>query len=59
MDGCFTTQVRQGKVHPSITAKGGSQQREEGLVLVDGQKLSVAQGPAFGWKNEAHQLYFP
>ena len=38
-------QVGQGEVHPAVAAEGRTQQREERLVLVDGQELPVAQGP--------------
>ena len=40
--------IWQSKSLSSITAEGCSQQREERLVLVDGQKLSIAKRPAFG-----------
>ena len=46
--------VRQGEGGPPVTAEGGAQQREESLILIDGQKLPVAQRPAFGSENEGH-----
>jgi hypothetical protein len=56
MDWDATTQVGQGKVDPSIAAIGGSKQREQRLVLVDGQQLTIAQRPAFGREIEADDL---
>ena len=47
------TQIRQGKVDTPITAVLGTQEGKQGLVLIDGQQLSVAQRPALGGKVEA------
>jgi hypothetical protein len=35
---------------PSIR---GAEQRKESLVLIDGQRLAVTEGPALWWKIEA------
>src|ERR1044071_8018029 len=53
-----TPQVRKREVHPTIAVKGRTQQREQRLVLVDGQQLSVAQRPTPGCKLETHKPDF-
>ena len=39
-------QVGQREIDSSIAAKGRAQQREQRLVLIDGQELAVTQRPA-------------
>ena len=53
MDRGATLQIRQAEIHPAVATVGGSEQREQGLVLIDGQELPVAEGPAFRRKIEA------
>src|SRR4051794_13334097 len=47
-------EVRQGEVHPSVAAERSAEQREQRLVLVDGQELPVAEGPPLRRKDKAH-----
>src|SRR4051794_29653620 len=47
-------EVRQGEVHPSVAAERRAQQREQRLVLIDGQQLPVAKSPPLRRKGEAH-----
>ena len=35
-------QVREREIHPPVAAEGRPQQREQRLVLVDGQQLAIA-----------------
>jgi hypothetical protein len=58
MDGRAGAQVWQGKVDSSIAAECRAKQREQGLVLIDGQKLPVAERPALRRKNERHDPDF-
>src|SRR4051812_18369742 len=51
-------QVRKREVDSAIAAESRAQQREERLVLVDGQELAVAQGPSLRGKHEAHDPDF-
>ena len=51
-------EIGQGEVDASVTAVSGAQQRKQGLVLVDGQQLAIAERPALGRKIEAHDLDF-
>src|SRR5262245_37250 len=46
--------VRQAEVHPAIPAECRTQQREQRLVLIDGQKLPVAKRPTLGREAEGH-----
>ena len=48
-----TLQIRQSEIYASVAAVGGSEQREDGLILIDGQKLPVAERPPFGWQNRS------
>ena len=56
--GDASLEIGQCEVYASITTVSGAQQREQGLVLVDGQQLAIAESPALGSKVEAHDLYF-
>jgi len=51
-------QVGQREVGLSIAAIGRAEQREQGLVLIDGQQLTVAHRPPLGWKVERHHPDF-
>src|SRR5438552_11176080 len=51
-------QIRQAKGDPAVAAVGRAQQREERLVLVDGQELPVALRPAFRGEIEADYFDF-
>jgi hypothetical protein len=51
-------QIRQGKVGLPVAAIRRSQQGKERLVLIDGQKLSVAERPALWRKIEAKDSDF-
>ena len=50
--------VRKGEVHPTIAAEGGAEQGEEGLILINRQQLSVAEGPPLGGEAERHDADF-
>ena len=52
------SEVRQGKSSLPISTKGSPQQREECLVLIDRQKLSVALCPAFGGEAKGQDADF-
>src|SRR5712692_2301637 len=56
--GGATLEVRQGEGCPSVAAIGGAQDREQCLVLIDGQKLPVAKSPTFGRKIPTDNFYF-
>src|SRR5215470_8380610 len=58
MNGRPATQV--GKIESClpIPSIGGAQQRKQGLVLINGQGLTVAKCPAFWRKVETHNLDF-
>src|SRR4051812_3093753 len=58
VDGHSALQVRQAEVDAAVASKGCTQQREQPLVLVDRQQLSVGQGPAFGREIERHETDF-
>src|SRR5262249_17029505 len=45
-------QIGQGEVHAPVAAERGAEQREQRLVLIDGQQLPVAQSPALGGKTK-------
>ena len=49
-----SAQIGQCEVHAAVAAEHGAQQREQGLVLVDRQQLTVAHRPALGGEDEAH-----
>src|SRR5829696_3852046 len=50
--------IGEGEVHATIAAERCTQQRKQGLVLVNGKKLPVTKSPAFGGKHETHDSYF-
>src|SRR5260370_40552185 len=56
MDGHNPLEVGQRKIHASIAAVGGTQEREQRLVLIDRQKLSVAKRPPLRRETETHDL---
>ena len=58
VDRCAGLQIGQPKVHAPIAAVGRAEQREERLILVDGQQLPVAQRPAFRGEAERHDANF-
>jgi hypothetical protein len=58
MDRRPSAQIRQSKIHPPVAAVSGAEKREERLVLVDGQELSVAKRPTFWREHEAHDSDF-
>jgi hypothetical protein len=47
-------QVGEREVDPPVPAERRAQEREERLVLIDGQELAVAEGPSLGREDEAH-----
>jgi hypothetical protein len=49
-------QVGKREVGLPVASVAGAQEREQRLVLVDGQELPIAQRPAFGWKVERDDL---
>ena len=51
-------QVGEREVHSSVAAVGGAENGKQCLVLVDGQKLSIAESPAFRWEIPANDFYF-
>src|SRR5260370_1370693 len=51
-------EVRQREGRLAVAPIGRSQEREQGLVLVDGQQLAVAKSPALGREVERHDLDF-
>jgi cyanophycinase-like exopeptidase len=53
-----SAQVGQREVAAPVAAEGRAQQREQGLVLVDRQKLPIAKGPATRREHETHDAYF-
>jgi hypothetical protein len=56
MDRHFSLQVREGESGLAITSVGGSHQREQRRVLLDGHNLSVAEGPTFWREIEAYDF---
>jgi hypothetical protein len=54
MDWRPPTQVWKRKIHPPISAVGRAEQREERLVLIDWQQLTIAHCPALWGKVETH-----
>jgi hypothetical protein len=51
-------EIGQAKSHAPVTAIRRAQDGKQSLVLIDGQQLSVAEGPAFGRKVPADDFYF-
>src|SRR5687767_4420034 len=49
-----TAKVGECEVHPSVASKGSPQEREQSLVLVDGQELTIAKRPPLWSKHKAH-----
>ena len=58
MHGHPSLQVGQLEVLHPVAAVGGAQQREQRLVLVDGQDLAIAESPAMRRELEGHQSDF-
>src|SRR5262249_48708765 len=58
MDWHTPLKIGQTKVHTPITAVRRAQEREQGLVLIDRQQLTIAQSPTFRRKTEAHDADF-
>src|SRR4051812_7085841 len=58
MDRHLPPQVWQGERGLPVASVGCTEQREQRLVLIDRQKLSVAQRPAFRWEIERDNLDF-
>src|SRR4051812_21674499 len=58
MDRRPSAKIREGEVDPSITTECCPEQREKGLVLINGKKLPITKGPTFGSKHKAHDSYF-
>jgi hypothetical protein len=56
MNGSATLQVGQCKSNPSIAAVGRAQNGKQCLILVDGQKLPVAERPTLRRKIPADDL---
>jgi hypothetical protein len=54
VDGHAPAQVGQGEVDAPVAAVGGTEQGEQGLVLVDGKELAVTQRPALWRKTKGH-----
>ena len=52
MDRRAALKIRQGEVHPPVTAKGRAQQGEKRLILIDREELPIAQRPASRGKVE-------
>src|SRR5438477_257729 len=58
MDRYSASQVRQPEINATVTAISRPKQRKERLVLVDRQQLSIAERPAFRWKDKTHDADF-
>src|SRR3954470_22530345 len=58
MDRRAAAQVGKTKVDAPVAAEVGAEQREQRLVLVNREKLSVAQRPPLGRKAERHHSDF-
>jgi hypothetical protein len=56
--GASAAQVRQSEIRLPVAAVGRTQQREQRLILVDGQKLPIAERPAFRREVERKQPDF-
>src|SRR4051794_6364134 len=54
VDRRLTLQVWEREVDPTVPAERRPEQREQRLVLVDWQELTVTQGPPFRGEPEAH-----
>lgn len=54
MDGRAAPQIGQAKGCLAVAAVGGAQQRIEGLVLCNGEKLALTPGPSTRGKIEGH-----
>jgi hypothetical protein len=51
-------QIGKSKRGAAVAAVGGAENGKQCLVLVDGQKLSIAESPAFGREIPADDFYF-
>src|SRR3954451_9723786 len=58
MDRRPAAQVGQTEVDAPVAAEGGAEQREQRLVLVDREQLSVGQRPPLGRKHKRHHPDF-
>jgi hypothetical protein len=58
MDRGATPEIGQCKGSPPVTAIRRAKQRIQRLILIDGQNLSVAQGPTARGKIETDNPYF-
>ena len=52
------TQIRQRKIGRAVAAVGRTQQRKQSLVLIDGQKLAVAERPPLWREILRNDFYF-
>jgi hypothetical protein len=57
VDGNAALEVRQGKGGLAISAVRGANQVEEGVILVNGDDCSIAEGPAYWGKIAAEHPY--
>ena len=51
-------QVREGKGRLPVTAVGRAEQCEQRLILIDGQRLPVTEGPSLRREIEGHNSDF-
>src|SRR5687767_9521638 len=58
MDRCATAKIGKREVDASIAAKSSAEQREQRLVLINGQQLTVTQRPTLRRENETHDSDF-
>src|SRR6185369_991491 len=48
------SKIGQRKIYSPVPTVGRPQQREQTLVLIDGQQLPIAKRPSLGRKDETH-----
>src|SRR4051794_24914194 len=60
VNGYPASQIRKRKCHPPIASVGGSQDGEQGGILRNGQKLTIARSPSAGGEipRKYHELAY-
>src|SRR4051794_9731382 len=51
-------QVGKPEIDAPVAAIGGAEQREQRLVLIDRQQLSITECPPLGWETKRHDSDF-
>src|SRR5436305_5639876 len=58
VDGHAAAKIRQSEIDPAVAAIRRAEQRKQRLILIDGQKLPVAERPALRREGERHNANF-